>query len=52
MAHSDGEVGGGEFPETEPTYEDEDYEYIDYRDPRFDDVYGMWHGAHLMIADK
>lgn len=51
-AHNDGEVGGIEVLKTELSYEDEDYKHIDHKDPKFDDVYGIWRGAHLMISKK
>ena len=44
-------------PEDEPSYEDDDYIYINLRDPRFEDIYNMWRcamrSAHSpMILDR
>ena len=36
------EVIVAEVPEAEPSYEDNDYIYINHRDSRFEDIYNMW----------
>ena len=36
-------------PENEPSYEDEDYVYINHRDPRFENIYNMWRCAMCSV---
>ena len=47
VVHNDDEVDGGE-----PTYDDDDYDWIVHTDSRYDDIFDGWPGPGPMISDK
>ena len=42
----------GEFDDEEPSYDDDDYDWIDHNDTRYEDIYEGWPCTGPMILDK
>ena len=48
----DNKIVGAVLAQTEPSYEDEDYDFIDHNDEQFKPIYNMWCDGGPMPHEK